>query len=249
MGLEIEERSTAELAPYAANARLHSKEQIAQIAASIREFGFNVPCLVDDKGELIAGHGRLLAAKELNLETVPVIQLGHLSEAQAKAFRLADNQLALNADWDLKLLQAELKQLEETGFHVGVIGFDEEELARIAEGNLDDEGLLTEPANKSKLLELVNVTMGEPRHSVAFGDHYRLAGRHDLFCESVIAGHGKWMAALSEKKLFCPYAGVFVPFAKRAADHDLVMVQPDRFIAGHMLDRFEEAKGGRIEKK
>jgi ParB-like chromosome segregation protein Spo0J len=95
--LNVETVPLARLVPYAASARLHSDAQVAQLAASIAEFGFNVPVLMDDAGVLIAGHGRVLAAKALGLDAVPAIRLGHLTEAQARAFRLADNQLALNA--------------------------------------------------------------------------------------------------------------------------------------------------------
>src|SRR5512139_200903 len=109
--LQLEMMPVASLAPYAANARLHPDEQAAQLAASIGEFGFNVPVLVEDGGVLIAGHGRVLAAKALGLEEIPAIRLGHLTEAQARAFRLADNQLALNSAWDESLLAAELKAL------------------------------------------------------------------------------------------------------------------------------------------
>ena len=110
----VERWPLARLLPYAANARTHPDEQIAQIAGSIAEFGFNVPCLVDDRGVLIAGHGRLLAAKRLGLQEVPVIRLGHLTDAQARAFRLADNRIALNAGWDEALLAAELSGSRKT---------------------------------------------------------------------------------------------------------------------------------------
>ncbi len=127
------------LLPYAANARAHGPEQVAQIAASIAEFGFNVPCLVDERGVLIAGHGRLLAAKRLGLSEVPVIRLGHLTEAQARAFRLADNQIALNAGWDDAVLAAELARLREDGFDLDLLGFGEDDLDRLLNG-LDGEG-------------------------------------------------------------------------------------------------------------
>ncbi|MGE0857002.1 MAG: ParB/Srx family N-terminal domain-containing protein, partial [Hyphomicrobiaceae bacterium] len=94
--LQVELWPIGRLLPYAANARTHSDEQVAQIAGSIAEFGFNVPCLVDDRGVLIAGHGRLLAARRLGLQQIPVIRLGHLTDAQTRAFRLADNRIALN---------------------------------------------------------------------------------------------------------------------------------------------------------
>ena len=129
--LRVETMPVAALAPYAANARLHPTEQVAQLAASIAEFGFNVPVLVDDAGVLIAGHGRVLAAKALGLLEVPAIRLGHLSEAQARAYRLADNQLALNSTWDESLLAAELQALRTEEFDLGLIGFDGAMLDRL----------------------------------------------------------------------------------------------------------------------
>jgi DNA modification methylase len=132
--LQIELWSIGRLLPYAANARTHSDEQVAQIAGSIAEFGFNVPCLVDDRGVLIAGHGRLLAARRLGLQQVPVIRLGHLTDAQARAFRLADNRIALNAGWDDALLAAELERLKEEGVALDLLGFAEDELDRLLDG-------------------------------------------------------------------------------------------------------------------
>jgi DNA modification methylase len=121
----------ASLAPYAANARQHPPEQVAQLAASIGEFGFTVPVLVDDAGVLIAGHGRVLAARALGLEEVPAIRLAHLTEAQARAYRLADNQLALTSTWDEALLAAELRALRTDEFDLGLIGFDGATLDRL----------------------------------------------------------------------------------------------------------------------
>src|SRR5450631_1423480 len=119
------------LIPYAQNPRTHSDSQVAQIAGSIVEFGFNNPILVDSKAGIIAGHGRLLAARKLGLTEVPVIVLDHLSEAQKRAYIIADNQLALNAGWDEKLLREELAALQAEDFDVSVIGFEDEELARL----------------------------------------------------------------------------------------------------------------------
>jgi len=132
--LQVEQWPADRLLPYAANARTHSDDQVAQIAGSIAEFGFNVPCLVDEKGVLIAGHGRLLAARHLGLDTVPVIRLEHLTEAQARAFRIADNQLALNAGWDEDLLRTELQELNEDGVDLELLGFAERELAELLGG-------------------------------------------------------------------------------------------------------------------
>ena len=137
--LQIERWPIGRLLPYAANARTHSDDQVAQIAGSIAEFGFNVPALVDERGVLIAGHGRLLAARKLGLAEVPVIRLAHLTDAQARAYRLADNQIALNAGWDDSLLAAELARLQEDGVALDLLGFDEETLDRLLDGLDGDE--------------------------------------------------------------------------------------------------------------
>lgn len=117
------------LRPYERNARTHSPEQVAQIAASIREFGFTNPLLVDGADGILAGHGRLAAAKELGLAAVPVVVLDHLTEAQRRAYVLADNKLALNAGWDEELLRLELTDLGKLDFDLSLIGFSDDELA------------------------------------------------------------------------------------------------------------------------
>ena len=116
------------LVPYAKNARTHSPEQVAQIAASIVEFGFNAPILVDSNAGIVAGHGRLLAAHKLGLDEVPVVVLDHLTETQRRAYIIADNKLALNAGWDEAVLAAELGELERDGLDLAVVGFSDEEL-------------------------------------------------------------------------------------------------------------------------
>src|SRR6266542_5758672 len=116
------------LVPYARNARTHSDAQVAQIAASIAEFGFNAPILVDSNAGIIAGHGRLLAARRLGLAEVPVVVLDHLSETQRRAYIIADNKLALNAGWDEKVLAQELRELEGEGLDLALVGFSDDEL-------------------------------------------------------------------------------------------------------------------------
>jgi DNA modification methylase len=133
MSLSIDYLSTADLLPYAMNSRTHSDDQVAQIAASIKEFGFTNPILIDDAAGIIAGHGRLMAAKRLNLTEVPTITLKGLTEAQKKAYVIADNKLALNAGWDTEALTAELKRLQELDFNLDLIGFDSDELAQLLE--------------------------------------------------------------------------------------------------------------------
>ncbi|WP_291295371.1 site-specific DNA-methyltransferase [Elioraea sp.] len=174
----------AELVPYARNARTHSDAQVAQIAASIREFGFTSPLLVDGERGVIAGHGRLLAARMLGMTEVPVIELSHLSPAQRRAYVLADNKLALNAGWDDAMLRLELGELHAEGFDLGLIGFDDGELA----------ALLTEPT--SGLTDPDDVPEAPAVPTSRVGDVWRL-GRHRLACgdctdpavvEAVLAG-------------------------------------------------------------
>jgi ParB-like chromosome segregation protein Spo0J len=124
----IEQLPTASLIPYARNARTHSEEQVTQIAASIREFGFNNPVLIDTQSTIIAGHGRVMAAGKLGLESVPCIRLTHLTDAQRRAYVLADNRIALNSGWDSDLLAIELGELGDEGFDLGLLGFGDEEL-------------------------------------------------------------------------------------------------------------------------
>lgn len=117
-------KSVAELIPYARNARTHSEAQVAQIAASIREWGWTNPVLIDETGGIIAGHGRILAARKLKIEDVPCIVATGWSEAQKRAYILADNQLAMNAGWDMDLLKVEIGDLKDEGFDLGLMGFD-----------------------------------------------------------------------------------------------------------------------------
>ena len=134
----------ASLIPYASNSRTHSDAQVAQIASSIKEFGFLNPIIVDGKKGVIAGHGRLLAAQKLGLETVPTIEAKHLTEAQRKAYVIADNKLALNADWDFDLLKIELADLESIDFDMALTGFDNEELLKLLGDGLKEDNEITE---------------------------------------------------------------------------------------------------------
>lgn len=124
MADRIEVWPVEKLVPYERNARTHSDEQVAQIVKSIEQFGFTNPILVDGEDGILAGHGRLMAAKRLGMQQVPVVVLDHLSEAQRRAYVLADNQLALNAGWDQELLKGELLDLRVEGFEFGDLGFD-----------------------------------------------------------------------------------------------------------------------------
>jgi ParB-like chromosome segregation protein Spo0J len=168
---QIEQLPIARLRAYRRNARKHSDAQIQQIAASIREFGFVNPILIGMDKTIIAGHARLRAAEKLGMTTVPVIVLSHLSEAQRRALVIADNQLALNAAWDEKLLRAELAALKEQEFAVDLTGFAEQELARlIAEQEKTDR--LTDP----------DAMPAEPTPRVTRPEDQWLLGSHRLLC-------------------------------------------------------------------
>ena len=131
--MKIELKSIDSLIPYAKNARIHNDSQIAQIAGSIKEFGFNNPVLIDKDNGIIAGHGRVLAARKLGLTEVPTIQLDHLSETQRKAFILADNRIALNSHWDEEILSLELSDLK-NALDLTDLGFEVAELDKLLNG-------------------------------------------------------------------------------------------------------------------
>ena len=127
--IEIQYKATEDLIPYARNSRTHSAEQVAQIAASIREFGWTNPVLIDGENGIIAGHGRVLAAHKLGETQVPTIELSHMSDTQKRAYIIADNKLALNAGWDSEMLALEIEDLKEAGFDLGLTGFTLDEIA------------------------------------------------------------------------------------------------------------------------
>jgi len=142
--LTIDYRKTGELIPYINNSRTHSDQQVQQVAASIKEFGFTNPILIDEDSGIIAGHGRLQAAQMMGMDEVPTITLEGLTEAQRKAYVIADNQLALNAGWDLDALKVELERLGELDFDIDLLGFDDDMLAGLmeeepAEGLTDED--------------------------------------------------------------------------------------------------------------
>jgi DNA modification methylase len=168
--LEIKKVSVEKLIPYVRNSRTHSDAQVAQIAASIKEFGWTNPILVDGENGIIAGHGRLLAARKLGHSEVPIIELSHMTESQKKAYVIADNQLAMNAGWDTAMLTLELADLKDAGFDLDIIGFDAKELDKLLEPE-QVEGLTDEDA--------VPDAPEEPKTKL--GDIYQL-GNHRLMC-------------------------------------------------------------------
>lgn len=172
-GLKIEYRSVDGLTEYAGNSRTHSDDQVAQVAASIKEYGFTNPLLVDEHGVLIAGHGRLMAAKRVGLKEVPCIELGHLTEDQRRAYVIADNKLAELSGWDEEALAAELSALQSSGYSLGLTGFDDGYLSDLLADSIHD-GLTDKddtPAPEENAARVISLT----------GDVW-LLGDHRVMC-------------------------------------------------------------------
>jgi ParB-like chromosome segregation protein Spo0J len=178
------------LIPYARNSRTHSDAQVAQIAASIKEFGFTNPVLIDETGSIIAGHGRVMAARKLAITDVPSIRLTHLTEAQKKAYVIADNKLALNAGWDDEMLAVELSDLQGMGFDLDLTGFSTDEIEALL-APVGTEGLTDEDA-VPEVPEAPVTVLGDVwllgKHRVMCGDSTsvdaveRLMGGRGLTC-------------------------------------------------------------------
>jgi ParB-like chromosome segregation protein Spo0J len=164
--LAIAYRAPADLIPYAKNSRTHSDMQIAQIASSIKEFGFTQPILLDGENGIIAGHGRWQAAMKLGLEQVPTIDLSHLSDTQKKAYVIADNKIALNSGWDETLLELEIQDLRDAGFEIDLLAFDPSELknADVDYSVLDDEEIDHQLDEMSKGVRKAIQIEFEPEH-------------------------------------------------------------------------------------
>lgn len=169
---EIKMVAVNSLVPYARNARTHSDAQVAQIAASIAEFGFTNPILTDGARGVIAGHGRLAAARKLALTDVPVIELSHLTAIQKKAYILADNRIAANAGWDEELLKLELVELDEADFNLELMGFDAEEIERLLHGDDDNAGLTDDDA----VPEVTDDAVTKPGDVWLLGEHKVICG-------------------------------------------------------------------------
>lgn len=200
------------LIPYVNNARTHDDAQVTQIASSIKEFGFNNPVLIDKDNGIIAGHGRVMAAKKLGLVEVPTIMLDHLTDAQRKAYILADNRIALNSGWDIELLSLELKDLD-SDIDLSTLGFDADELNALLNPIEETEGLTDEDA--------VPDVPDEP--VTKLGDIYQL-GNHRLMCgdSTSIDAVDKLMDGNSVDLIFTdpPYN---VAFNGRSGKHDVIM--------------------------
>jgi len=170
--MKIETIKVDALVPYARNSRTHSEEQVAQIVASIREFGFTNPVLIDGDGGIIAGHGRVMAARKMGMADVPCLRLAHLSEAQKRAYIIADNKLALNAGWDDEMLALEMRDLQAMDFDLALTGFDADDLeSLLAELDATPEG----ETEADAVPEVQSAVVTKP------GDVW-LLGKHRLMC-------------------------------------------------------------------
>lgn len=166
-GLQVVMENLIDLIPYARNARTHSDAQVAQIAASIREFGFNNPVLIDQDKGIIAGHGRVLAARKLGMIEIPCIRLGHLSDAAKRAFILADNKIAGNAGWDLDALQIELKEILDA-VDAESIGFTQDELDDLLEV---EDSIKADADDTAKLPKAVQLEPPKEYAVIVCSDH------------------------------------------------------------------------------
>lgn len=170
MELQIIYKKTADLLPYARNARTHSDSQVAQLAASIKEFGFNNPVAIDADGMILCGHGRVMAAQRLGMDEVPTVCLAHLTDIQKKAYILADNKLALNAGWDNDMLKVEIEDLKFSNFDLDLVGFSTEELDEIMNQNEEPE------------VEEDDYTVAVPEEPKAKLGEIYILGKHRLMC-------------------------------------------------------------------
>lgn len=242
--MAVENWPLGRLVPYARNARTHSDEQVARIAASIAEFGFVNPVLVDEAGSIIAGHGRVMAATLLGLAEAPVIVLAHLNDAQKIAYRIADNRLALDAGWDEALLAQEFASLRDLTFDLDLTGFDAGEIERmLAGGDADDaEGLTDEDA----------VPEPEDEPVTKPGDLWVL-GQHRLLCgdATVLAEVERCLGGVLADMTFVdpPYRvayegkGSTRENRKRIANDDLGAAEFERFLTEAMTGILAVTKG------
>lgn len=203
--------SVEKLIPYARNSRTHSEAQVSKIAASIKEFGFLNPIITDGKNGIVAGHGRVMAAQKLGLKELPVIEASHLTEAQKRAYVIADNRLALDAGWDNDMLKVELQELSDLDFDLSLTGFDEKEL----------DGFL-EPEPSAGLTDEDAVPEAPEQPVTVEGDVW-LLGRHRLMCgdSTSIDAVGKLMNGVKVDMVFTdpPYN---VAFNGRSGKHDVI---------------------------
>lgn len=226
----IKKVKTIDLIPYARNSRTHSDEQINQIAASIKEFGFLNPIIIDGENGIIAGHGRVMAANKLNIKELPCVDASHLSETQRRAYVIADNKLALNSGWDIEMLRVEFDELQEAGFDLELTGFSMDEIA-----DLQIEELTEGLTDEDETPECPDVT------TAVLGDIWQL-GNHRLMCgdSTSIDAVEKLVADNKIDVLFTdpPYG---IDFKPQRGTHDKIM---NDNLDGKAFDDFLDAVFG-----
>jgi hypothetical protein len=236
---QIEYIATETLVPYARNAKKHDKAQVAAIAASIKEFEFNNPVLIDADNGIIAGHGRVLAAQLLKLPEVPCIRLGHLTDTQKRAYMLADNRLAeIGGGWDEELLKleiADLKEMDEAS--LALVGWSDAELADILKDW--DRGMEQEEGSangKGEALNLLDFTL-ETDMEVETGQAWR-AGKHIVFCGKVSSDWSQFMPLLEPDMLLLPYG---FPFCLLCETKKFLVVNTNNYFCALMLTKAKRA--------
>lgn len=237
------------LKPHPRNSRQHSDDQVKLLRKLLREFGWMGPIKVDETSTILAGHGIWMAAQLEGHTQVPVARKYGLSDAQKRAYVIADNKSAMLSEWDVPVLKTELGELKSLGFDLNLTGFGKLEVVEfLALPAGEGEGGGEHRGESATVLKLIDITIADPKTEVHQGDIWQFAGKHLLYCASVITDWQKWRVALTDGALFCPYPGAFVPFGDNAATHKLVMVQPDPYICGHIIDRWKDVHGAKAVK-
>lgn len=219
------------------NLRRHNEANLESIKASLMRWGQQMPLLVDERGVVIAGNGRLMAARALGWDTVQIVRTS-LTGADAVAYGIADNRTAELAEWDVEALHKQFEALAAEDATLALAtGFDEQAIADLLE-ELSNE---SEPSDGS-LLNMAEISLGDPLHKVKAGEVWKAAG-HLLFVGSVVKETNAWRGLLEDGMLFCPYPSPDIAYSMIAAEAKMLLVQPDLYLAGHTLDGFESRHG------
>jgi hypothetical protein len=253
MNLEIETIAVADLVFDSENARKHSAHNLAVISSSLQSFGQRKPVVITSSNVIVAGNGTVQAAKELGWTEVEVVRVpASWTKAQVKAFAIADNRSAELGQWDNQILLNSLMELNEVGL-LGAAGFSDSELSPSTDFNGNEKSLIEtltgEPAKQEKddesrgeLLSLLNVAYGEPEYEVALGEVYEV-GHHILVIADVMQGWKEYIDYLKEDVLFLPYPGPFIAIASKLDNQTALFVQPNLYLAGHLLDKYASING------
>lgn len=219
-----------------ANARKHPERNLSAIRASLRRFGQQKPIVVDQDNVVRAGNGTLAAAKAEGWTEIAIVRSA-LTGSEATAYALVDNRTSELAEWDPEVLAQQTQALASEGAGLDDTWWDNQELMDLQSAVSD---LATEEGpSDASLLKKLGVTLEEPQSVVQPGQVFRLADRHILIIADVVKDHQVWGPYLTICDLFCPYPGVFTPLTKAAKENRLLMVQPDAFLAGHLLDKYK----------